>query len=422
MSKASSAIVPPLSVDRGSSDPLHRQLYLHLRELILTGQLRAGVRLPSTRDLAQELELSRNTVLTAFDQLLADGFLEGRTGAGTFVAQQAQRPHGSARGSTHEQGSRTGLHPDSESRNLQRLYRTRERYVPRVFGAFRTNAPALDVFPWVTWSQAVHRAMRTARRDDLFYSDPMGVRSFREAVAEYLRTARNVRCEADQIFVVSGSQQALSLTATVLLDPGDKVGVEEPGYSGAWKAFLLNDNVICPVPVGADGLDSDSLRQLCPDVRLVYVTPSHQFPLGVTMSLQRRLELLEWANEANAWIVEDDYDSEYRYSTTPLSSLQGLSDQDRVIYTGTFSKVLFPALRIGYVVVPPDLVDQFALVRESFDLYPSPLLQLALQIFIEQGTFAKHSAGDAIGLFGTSCRTCEIHPRSLWRSRRDRRG
>src|SRR4051812_3603229 len=188
MSKASSAIVPPLSVDRSSSDPLHRQLYLHLRELILTGQLRAGVRLPSTRDLAQALDLSRNTVLTAFDQLLADGFLEGRTGAGTFVAQQAQRRHGSARGSTHEQRSRTGLHPNSESRNLQRLYRTRERYVPRVFGAFRTNAPALDVFPWVTWSQAVHRAMRTARRDDLFYSDPMGVRSFREAVAEYLRT------------------------------------------------------------------------------------------------------------------------------------------------------------------------------------------------------------------------------------------
>jgi GntR family transcriptional regulator/MocR family aminotransferase len=250
--------------------------------------------------------------------------------------------------------------------------------------------PALDLFPWATWSSLVSVAARGLTREQAFYSDPMGLRSFREVIASYLRTSRNVRCESEQVLIVSGSQQALCLAATVLLNRGDEVWMEDPGYSGARNAFKMNGNLVRPVPVDGEGLQVEQGRRLFPAARLVYVIPSHQYPLGVTMTLRRRLELLDWADSNGSWIVEDDYDSEFRYVSRPLSSLQGLGQRDRVIYVGTFSKILFPSLRVGYMVVPADLVDRFARAREASDIYPATLYQVALTRFIQTGGFARH--------------------------------
>lgn len=379
-----SAFMPAISLDKNAAIPLHRQLYSSLREAILSGQLRAGTRLPSTREMAQYVGVSRNTVLNAFEQLLAEGFLEGKIGSGSFVADAvAFAAH------HHDAVTPRGNRPPASDLSTLLVNDKSDRPL-RALGAFRASLPALDLFPWPAWSQMVARAARSLTREQLAYSDAAGLFAFREVIAGYLRTARNVRCEPEQVLIVSGSQQALCLAAGVLLNREDAVWMEEPGYVGARHAFVMNGNRIVPVPVDSDGLMVEEGRKRCPDARMAYVTPSHQYPLGVTMSLHRRLELLEWADSNNAWIVEDDYDSEYRYVTRPLSSLQGLSRQDRVIYTGTFSKVLFPALRLGYMVVPRDFVDRFAAVRAASDVYPSPLFQIALTTFIREGAFSRH--------------------------------
>ena len=222
------------------------------------------------------------------------------------------------------------------------------------------------------------------------YGDPLGFRPFRESLATYLRTTRGVRCEADQILVVSGSQQAFQIAARVLLDTGSQVWVEEPGYGGARDVLRLAGAHLVPVPVDDEGLDVATGIARCPRPRAVYVTPSHQYPLGMTMSAARRLKLLDWAHGSGAWILEDDYDSEYRYESLPIAALQGLDRDSRVVYIGTFSKVLFPALRVGYLVVPADLVRRFAAVREATDIFPPTLNQAVLADFIDQGHFARH--------------------------------
>jgi GntR family transcriptional regulator/MocR family aminotransferase len=222
------------------------------------------------------------------------------------------------------------------------------------------------------------------------YGDPMGHRPFREAVAEYLRTARAARCEADQIMVVSGSQQALSLTARVLIDPGSPVWVEEPGYGGARDVLRLRSARLIPVPVDEEGLNVSAGIERCPEASAAYVTPSHQYPLGMVMSASRRLHLLDWAQRNGSWIIEDDYDSEYRYESLPIASLQGLDRDSRVLYVGTFSKVLFPALRLGYLVIPADLVARFVAVRDATDIFPPTFAQAVLADFIREGHFARH--------------------------------
>jgi GntR family transcriptional regulator/MocR family aminotransferase len=222
------------------------------------------------------------------------------------------------------------------------------------------------------------------------YGDPMGYRPFREAVAEYLRTSRAVRCEADQVMAVSGSQQALSLAARVLTDAGGAVWVEEPGYRGARDVLRLRHARLVPVPVDAEGLDVAAGAAKCPDAAAVYVTPSHQYPLGMVMSASRRLQLLDWARRSGAWIIEDDYDSEYRFQSLPIASLQGLDRDARVLYVGTFSKVLFPALRLGYLVLPADLVGRFAAVRDATDIFPPTFTQAVVAGFIRDGHFARH--------------------------------
>ncbi len=262
----------------------------------------------------------------------------------------------------------------------------------RGWGAFRLSEPAVDRFPHEVWSRLLSRHGRAARRNprSLQYGDPMGHRPFREAVAEYLRTARAVRCEADQVMAVGGSQQALSLAARVLLDPGSPVWVEEPGYRGARDVLRLRGARLVPVPVDEEGLNVAGGVERCRAAAAAYVTPSHQYPLGMVMSVSRRLELLDWARRSGSWIIEDDYDSEYRYESPPVASLQGLDRDARVVYIGSFSKVLFPALRLGYLVLPPDLVSRFAAVRDATDIFPPTFSQSVLADFIREGHFARH--------------------------------
>lgn len=389
MTRIPTGILPPVSVDRRSGTPLYRQVYDGYREAIVLRRLRAGERVPSTRDLARELGISRIPVLTAFEQLLAEGYFETRVGAGTFVARALPDDfHASARRqAAAPAASRPG--PRRVARTPEPLLRAAEPWLGGR-GPFRLSQPAVDRFPVQVWSTLVARHVRNPRAHLLHYGDPMGYRPFRDAVASYLRTARGVRCEADQVMVVSGSQQAIEIAARVLFEPGAPVWVEEPGYVGARDALTMAGARLVPVPVDASGLDVAAGVAREAEARGAYVTPSHQYPLGVTMTAARRLKLLDWAQRSGAWIIEDDYDSEYRYESLPIASLQGLDRDARVIYVGTFSKVLFPALRLGYLVIPADLVPRFSAVREAMDVCPPSLLQAVLADFLGEGHFGRH--------------------------------
>jgi GntR family transcriptional regulator/MocR family aminotransferase len=367
-----------LPVDRASDVPIHRQIYERLRSAILDGLLRPGQRVPSTRALALDLGVSRLPVLSAYDQLLHEGYLVGRTGSGTFVSDVV---------------------PDDLLRSPPaapvRAARRTPRALPRTrdeggLGPFRMSLPALDEFPHTVWSRLVSRHAHTLKPADMAYGDPAGLVSLRVAIAEHLRTARAVRCEAEQVLIVSGSQAALRLAAAVLLQRGDRVAMEEPGYPGARAALAAGGAELVQVPVDAEGLDVASLRKRGAHIRAAYVTPSHQYPLGASMSAARRFALLDWAQRRQAWILEDDYDSEYRYVSRPLGALQGMDAHERVVYIGTFSKVLFPAVRMGYLVVPPLLWDRFVDAREAFDLFSPTLYQAALAEFLREGHFARH--------------------------------
>jgi len=392
MRRAPVGILPVIDVDRGSATPLYRQLYDGYRQAILERRLRAGQRLPSTRSLAAELRVSRIPVLNAFEQLLAEGYFESRVGSGTFVAQSLPdalvRPRARAAADADAPGD------SSRARVVGRRAAELVRDAPgRWFGgpgAFNVGQPPVDRFPLKIWHRLVARHSRRFDPALLHYGAPMGLLRLREQVASYLRTARAVRCEADQIMIVSGSQQALDLTARALLDPGSPVWLEEPGYFGARKAFTMAGARLVPVRVDDEGLDVEAGIRRCPRARAVFVTPSHQFPLGVTMSAARRLRLLDFARRSGAWIIEDDYDSEYRFGNLPIPALQGLDQDSRVIYFGTFTKLLFPSLRLGYIVLPRDLVQPFEAVRRSMDLFTHTLHQAVLADFIEEGHFERH--------------------------------
>jgi GntR family transcriptional regulator/MocR family aminotransferase len=391
MKRTPPALVPVVAVDRSSPTPLYRQLYEGFRQAILERRLRAGQRIPSTRTLAQELKVSRFPLLNAFEQLVAEGYFESTAGSGTFVASRvsgASRP----RGRETPRSAAPGRQGSAVSRESDFLLRKETAPWLGGWGAFRVSQPALDRFPLSIWSRLVGRQGRRIRTAPagMRYGDPMGNRLFREAVAAYLRTSRAVRCEADQVMVVSGSQHALDLTARVLLDPGSPVWVEQPGYGGARDVLRLRGARIVGVPVDEEGLNVAAGIERCPSARAAYVTPSHQYPMGMTMTVSRRLELLAWARRSGSWIIEDDYDSEYRYESLPIASLQGLDRDARVLYVGTFSKVLFPALRVGYLVIPPALVDRFAAFRAATDDFPPAFLQMVLADFIREGHFARH--------------------------------
>jgi GntR family transcriptional regulator/MocR family aminotransferase len=366
--------------------PLYRQLYDAVRDAVLAGTLQSGERVPATRNLAKHLNVSRNTVLEAFEQLFAEGYLETAQGKGTFVAEgiavlsdgQAvdkeiplETPVLSARGTLLAQSS---------------LARMQEEVKPL---AFQAGLPALAHFPWKLWTRLTTQAAEHLADDPqrMGYIHSAGVPELRSALADYLRASRGVRCTADNVLIVSGTQHAIDLTVRLLVNPGEAVWLENPGYSSGHAVVKALGAKVVPVPVDADGLAFERAPELG---KLAYVTPSHQYPLGMTMSLRRRLALLEHAKTHNLWLFEDDYDSEFRYAGKPLAALQSLDSHQRVIYAGTLSKVLFPGLRLGYVVVPPALVDAFAAARALVDRTPPVLSQMTLALFIQEGHFARH--------------------------------
>lgn len=384
------ATAPPLllpALDPTLALPLHRQLYSALRGAILARQLAPGTRLPSTRLLASELRLSRTTVVVAYEQLHAEGYIEGRVGAGTVVARSLPEdaPSGQQAGGAPQPSAGRGL-----SRRGEGLVAVaRSAGLGLASKLFHPGLPALDAFPTAVWSRLVARRLRGAV-DLLAYGDAAGYRPLREAIATYLGAARAARCTPEQVIVVGGAQQGLDLLARLLLDPADAAWIEEPGYPGARVALQVAGARLVPVQVDGDGIDVAAGIARAPDARLAYVTPSHQFPLGTTLGLARRLELLAWAERAGAWVIEDDYDSEYRFSGRPLAALQGLDNAGRVVYLGTFSKVLSPGLRIGYIVAPPALADAIIAARGLTDRHPPTLEQAVLADFIAEGHFARH--------------------------------
>jgi GntR family transcriptional regulator/MocR family aminotransferase len=370
-----------VGVDRSSSTPLQQQIYDDVRCAILDGRLRPGRRIPSTRTLALELGVSRFPVLAAYDQLLHEGYLVGRIGSGTFVS--AALPDDLLRSPVPAGDSA----PHPARRAHASPLRTRDEGGLR---PFRMSLPALDQFPQRLWARLVARHAHALPRTQMAYGDSAGLASLRMVIAEHLRAARGVRCEAEQVLIVSGSQAALRLAGAVLLTRGDSVALEEPGYPGARAALGASGADVVSVPVDEEGMNIAALRRHGDRVRLAYTTPSHQYPLGMQMTAARRLALLDWAARGDAWVLEDDYDADYRYVNRPLGALQGMDAHGRVIYIGTFSKVLFPAVRVAYLVVPPSLWQQFVDAREVFDLFSPTLYQLALTDFVHAGHFARH--------------------------------
>jgi GntR family transcriptional regulator/MocR family aminotransferase len=389
MKRVSAGFFPPIPFTDDKSRPMYTQLYDWFRSAINSGRLRPGQRIPSSRSLALELQVSRITVLTAFDQLYAEGYLESSVGSGTYVARSIPDQ---ATKLTSVDARWTSSASQHGSRRISKLGTKflAAPAIPRGFRAFQVGLPALDRFPKTIWSRLAVRHSRQTKKELMAYGNPMGRLACREAIAEYLSVVRDVRCDPSQIMIVTGSQQALDIAARVLLDPGDPVWIEEPAYLGAVRAFAAAGARLVPVPVDEEGLDVKRGIKRCPHARVAVTTPSHQFPLGMTLSASRRVLLLDWATRHGSWIIEDDYDNEYRFGVRPIASLQGLDKDDRVIYVGTFSKVLFPSLRIGYLIIPEDLIPAFTRVRELSDIFPSPLHQGVLTDFIREGHLERH--------------------------------
>jgi GntR family transcriptional regulator / MocR family aminotransferase len=343
--------------------------------------------LPATRDLARQYGLSRGTIVSAFEQLKSEGYVEGSVGSGTYVNQTL--PDELLQVSREAPAT---TQPQRTSRRRLSDFSQRAEFFPGFpkgpARPFRTAEPALDLFPTTLWAQLAARRFRRATATMLLQCDAVGYRPFREAAADYLATSRGVRCTADQVIIVSGLQESLDLAARVFLNPGDRVCMENPGYIGATYIFEAHGAKVAGMRVDDEGMEVPQAR--LGDVRLAYVTPGHQFPLGVSMSLPRRLAVLEWARASGALVIEDDYDSEYRYSGRPLPALQGLDRNGLVLFIGSFSKVMFPSLRLGYIVVPPDLVDHFAAVKSVTTRHAPVLEQAVLCDFISEGHFGRH--------------------------------
>jgi GntR family transcriptional regulator/MocR family aminotransferase len=371
-------------LDHAGGVPLFRQVYAQVRSAVLSGALRPGTKLPSSRAMASGLGVARASVVAAYEQLLAEGYVEGRHGAGTFVsADLTSLP---ARRRAPRRAVPARLVPDP-ARAFPEFERATTQTEPRPFNTGRT---LLDARTMETWRKLTHRAVRSLGANDFGYSDPCGLIELRRSLCDYLQAARAVRCDPRQIVITAGTQQALDIAIRVLLAPGEEVWVEDPGYPLTHAQLLLAKARPRPIPVDGHGLVVEVGRRAAPKARVAFVTPSHQFPTGVAMTMARRLELLAWARTNDAFVVEDDYTSEFRYSGPPLASLQGLDEDERVIYVGTLNKALFPGLRIGYAVVPQALLPAFVGARYLMDRQPPTLHQAVVAEFMQQGHFAAH--------------------------------
>src|SRR6516225_2190773 len=371
-------------LDRASRTPLSRQIYVQVRSAVLSGALGAGTRMPSSRAMAAQLGVARTSVVFAYEQLLAEGYVESRHGSGTFISGEV-----AALASRRRRAPRTIKRTVVPT--LARVFPDFERSaVQDEARPFNTGRTLIDARTAETWRSLTHVAVRRLGPNDFGYTDPAGLAELRANLCDYLRVARAVRCEPDQLVITAGTQQAIDIAIRVLLAPGDEVWVEDPGYPLTHAQLLLAKVRPHAISVDVQGLIVDAGRRTAPRARAVFVTPSHQFPTGVAMSMVRRLELLAWARQSGAFIVEDDYTSEFRYSGPPLASLQGLDDSEQVIYVGTLNKALFPGLRIGYAVVPRALLQVFITARYLIDRQPATMQQAVASEFMQQGHFAAH--------------------------------
>lgn len=377
------------ALDRGSEVPLHRQIYLQIRTHVLNGVLPGGARLPSTRTLTAELGVSRITIVNAFEELCAEGFLRSRAGDGTYVGEEwrsqfaaepaPERPMLSARATatTSSRGSELSSHAPA-SWNPEDA----ESFVPSQVG--------VDAFPVRAWKRLLARHGERRDVDMLGYGDPFGHWPLREAIADYLHDARGITATAGQVVICSGAQQAFNALALLMVDSGDEVWMEDPGHIAARLAFLANGCTVRGIPIDAEGADLAAGAAMHQPGRLMFVTPSRQHPLGVSMSLARRMEWIKWANEQNSWLIEDDCDSELRYRGPLMPTLFGLDRSQHVIHVGTFSKIMFPSLRIGYAVLPTDLVEPFKAAVSVTGRTPPTLLQAVTTDFIREGHLHAH--------------------------------
>lgn len=389
LTRLPASFIPPIALDTTSETPLYRQISMWFQRAILAGQLQPGQRVPSTRALAKALRVSRIPVLSAYELLIAEGYFQPFVGAGTCVSRSI--PDVMCRAERDSLPTAATMQTESRAR----------RELSRRAAGMKGPAQAwlypcrgctdLDHFPIGIWSKLVNRHARKISRDIMGYGDPMGYAPFREAVAEYLGAFRAVTCDPSQILVTTGAQQGLLISALTLLDPKDEVWIEEPGYPGTQLALQAAGARLVLVPVDQDGLLVERGIEMAKHARAAFVTPSHQFPLRTTLSAARRIELLGWAARAGAWIVEDDYDSEFRFCGNPLASLQGIDTAGRVIYVGTLTKVMFPSIRLGYIVVPKDLVSDFLNVRNANDTFATSVLsQMVMTDFMREGHFSRH--------------------------------
>lgn len=381
-----------ITLDSNSPLPLHQQLYEELRQAILGGRLLPGRRIPSTRQLAKSLGISRTTVTQSYDQLLSEGYIETVVGSGTFVCTQL--PDDLLRSTPISSTEKLTRPPVKLSKYGDSLIQTKN--VPRIPKPempinFRYGRPALDQFPIKLWRKLLSHYCCCDLQWLDYSTDILGYKPLREAISRYLSRSRAVNCEPEQVLIVNGTQQALDLIMRLFIEPDDVIGLEDPGYLSARLIFQTHGAKLLPIGVDDSGLVvKDLANNSNEQIRLVYVTPSHQFPTGAILSLPRRLELLTWARQTGAFIIEDDYDSEYRYGDRPIPALQGLDRCDSVLYIGTFSKVLFPSLRIGYLVLPKSLISAFARGKWLSDRHLPLLEQQVLADFIDQGHLERH--------------------------------
>ncbi|KAA2243637.1 PLP-dependent aminotransferase family protein [Chitinophaga agrisoli] len=390
MSKVPPQIFTPfIRLNKRIATPLYLQLYEQIKQAIFNGQLKEGERMPSTRILAAELSVSRNSVFMAYEQLMLEGFMDGKRGDGTYVCGQlndATQKNGKTARRRNTLADTIRYKDPSLPQETLLSDSSLEPGLP-----FQVSVPAIQQFPFKVWARIAAGVYRNIQSLYLGYADTQGYLPLRQALADYLRVNRSINCTPDQILIVNGSRQAINLSAQILLKKGDPCWMEDPGYRTARAAIMRWGGKICPVPLTPYGLDIDYAIQHYPAAKLAYVTPSHQYPLGGALPLAERLKLLQWAAKNQLWLLEDDYDSEFRYNGRPVPALKGFDDKGNVIYIGTFSKVLFPALRIGYMVLPTAaMAQQFKIVKSTIDRQSPVIDQAILTQFMREGHFARH--------------------------------
>ena len=372
-------------VDRAADAPVFRQIYLQLRSAILSGTLRPGTKLPSTRELAVNSVFRGPLSSRLSNSFSLKAIRFGKKGAGTYIASDLPEPFAAIRGRKKRPASaaKTAAFPREPGGFVDVTSQNDER-------PFNLGRTLVDARTAELWRKLSARSLRSFGRHHLGYADPHGMLELRKSVCDYLQAARAVRCEPEQVVITAGTQQALDIVIRVMQGPDKEVWIEDPGYALTRLVLVAAGVKVCPIPVDQHGINVAEGIRRAPKARAVFITPSHQFPKGVALSMARRLELLAWARESGAWIVEDDYASEFRYGGRPLASLQGLDEAERVIYIGTLNKALFPGLRLGYAVVPPSLVRAFITARYLMDRQPSSLCQAVVAAFMEEGHFAAH--------------------------------